>query len=126
MIRNFLKVLILVPLAIVLTLFAVANRHGVTVSIDPIEPATPGLSATLPLFAVLLVTLVAGVLVGGVAAWLRQRRWRMTARRARHETHALRTEIAALKRQLEIAERGAMARASASVASIAYRHHSAA
>ena len=88
----------LVPLAIVIVAFAVANRQDVTVSLDPFNPAVPAASVTKPLFAVILGVLILGVIVGGVAAWLRQTKWRRAARRLERDVADLRAEIDTLKR----------------------------
>jgi uncharacterized integral membrane protein len=88
----------LVPLAVVIIAFAVANRQDVTVSLDPFNPAVPAASVTKPLFVVILAVLIVGVIVGGIAAWLRQTRWRRTARRLEREVANLRAEVDALKR----------------------------
>ena len=55
----------------------------------------------LPLFLVLLVALIAGVIVGGAAAWSRQSKWRRRARRLSADLKAARAETEALRRQLE-------------------------
>lgn len=60
--------------ALILVLFAVANRGAVMVSIDPFAPATPGLSVELPLFLLLFGAAALGVLLGGFADLLRSRR----------------------------------------------------
>jgi uncharacterized integral membrane protein len=96
--RKFVAAVILVPLAIVIIAFAVANRQIVTVSLDPFSSEHPASSLTLPLFALILVLLIAGVLIGGVAAWLRQAKWRRVARRLEREAEELRGEVASLKR----------------------------
>jgi hypothetical protein len=49
------------------------------------------------LFALVIVLLVVGVLIGGIAAWLRQARWRRTARRLEREIADLHIEIEGLK-----------------------------
>src|SRR5260370_29459936 len=76
MIRTFLKALILVPVAVFLILFAVANRQWTGVSLDPFSSEPPALAIHLPLFLVILLALMLGVIVGGGAAWLGHRRWR--------------------------------------------------
>jgi uncharacterized integral membrane protein len=96
--RRIIAALILVPLAIVIIAFAVANRQIVTVSLDPFSSEHPAASLTLPLFALIVVLLVIGVLIGGMAAWLRQTRWRRTARRLEREVADMRVELEALKR----------------------------
>ncbi len=101
--RKIIAALILVPLAVVIIAFAVANRQIVTVSLDPFSAEHPAASLTLPLFALVIVLLVIGVLIGGIAAWLRQSKWRRTARRLEREIADLHIEIEALKRSAGVA-----------------------
>ena len=93
--RRIVTALILVPLAIALIMFAVANREIVTVSLDPFDPAQPALAVRMPLFILIFVFLILGVLLGGFAAWLRQGRHRRASR-------ALRSDISGLRREIEI------------------------
>ncbi len=72
MFRKIVTWIIVIPLAAVIIAFVVANRQTVTVSFDPFSVASPAYAATLPLFAVIFVVLIMGVLVGGFAAWFRQ------------------------------------------------------
>lgn len=95
MVRKLLVWSILIPIALILVLFAVANREVVTVSFDPFDSAQPAFALRMPLFALIFVFLILGVLVGGIAAWLRQGRHRQTAR-------SLRTDLAGLRREVEI------------------------
>jgi uncharacterized integral membrane protein len=97
-VRSLIAALILVPLAIVIIAFAVANRQIVTVSLDPFSAEHPAASVALPLFGLIIVFLIVGVLIGGIAAWLRQARWRRMARRLEREAGALRGEIEEFKR----------------------------
>jgi uncharacterized integral membrane protein len=97
-VRSLIAALILVPLAIVIIAFAVANRQIVTVSLDPFSAEHPAASVALPLFGLIIVLLIVGVLIGGIAAWLRQARWRRMARRLEREAGALRGEIEEFKR----------------------------
>ncbi len=85
MLRRIVAALILVPLAIIIIAFAVANRQEVTVSLDPFGASAPAASLTLPLFALVILVLIIGVVIGGSAAWLRQGRWRRAARRLERE-----------------------------------------
>lgn len=95
--RSFLKALILVPIALAVVLFSVANRAPVRVSFDPISREAPVLAYDLPLFAVVLVALAVGVLIGGLAAWLAQGKHRKAARRSRREVETLRSQAQALR-----------------------------
>ena len=99
--RKIATVLLLVPLAIALIVFAVANREIVTVSFDPFDSAQPALSLRMPLFVLIFAFLIAGVLLGGFAAWLRQGRHRRASRALRSDLVGLRREIEILNTRLE-------------------------
>jgi uncharacterized integral membrane protein len=100
MIRRFATALILVPLAILLLCLAVANRQSVVVSFDPFDSAHPALTRALPLYVLMLTLVIGGVLIGGVAAWLRQGKWRRAARLADAQARELRVEVERLRRRL--------------------------
>ena len=97
--RKFLTALIVIPLALILMVFAVANRHFVTVSFDPFVSNDPSFSVTLPLFLLLIVVAALGVVAGGCAVWFGQRRWRRAARRHDADARAARGELADLRAQ---------------------------
>ncbi|MGY3510514.1 lipopolysaccharide assembly protein LapA domain-containing protein [Bradyrhizobium lupini] len=97
--RKFLTALVVIPLGLVLMVFAVANRHFVTVSFDPFVSNDPSFSVTLPLFLLLIVVAALGVLAGGCAVWFGQRHWRRAARRHDAEVRAARGELADLRAQ---------------------------
>jgi uncharacterized integral membrane protein len=99
MIRRIVTALILVPLAIIVISLAVANRQSVVVSFDPFDQAHPALTRALPLYLLMLVLLIGGVVVGGIAAWIRQAKWRRAARRADAQARELRAEVERLKRR---------------------------
>jgi uncharacterized integral membrane protein len=94
--RRIVTTIIVVPLAVVLIAFAVANRQMVTVSFDPFSVTEPAAVLTLPLFALIILLLIVGVAIGGAAAWLRQSRWRSAARRLEREVADLRAKVDAL------------------------------
>lgn len=100
MFRKIVTVILVAPLAAVIIAFAVANRQLVTVSFDPFSTANPAYAATLPLFVLIFVLVIFGVVVGGAAAWLRQSKWRRAARQAEAEVRALHQELAALRARL--------------------------
>jgi uncharacterized integral membrane protein len=94
---RFLKALVLLPIAVLIVLLAVANRQSVTLSLDPFSQAAPEFSVDMPLFAVLFLAVMAGVMIGGVAAWLAQGKHRRERRRYRREASSLRYETDRLK-----------------------------
>ncbi len=99
MFRKIVTALIVVPLAVIIVAFAVANRQSVTVSFDPLSSAAPAYAATVPLFVLIFVLVIVGVIVGGVAAWLRQGKWRRLARRLESDVRDLHAEIESIRRR---------------------------
>ena len=97
MFRRITTAIIVIPPAVLLIAFAVANRHSVTVSFDPFSATNPAYAATLPLFVLIFVLVILGVIVGGVAAWLRQSKWRRTARQLDADVRALHQELEAVR-----------------------------
>jgi uncharacterized integral membrane protein len=104
MIRKIVTALMLVPIAIVVVTFAVANRRTVVVSFDPFDQAHPAFALALPLFELLLAVVIGGVVIGGVAAWIRQSKWRRAARLAQAQARELDAELDQLKRHMGVAE----------------------
>ena len=95
---RFLKVVILLLFAIVLLGFAFANREVVTVSFDPFAPTdAAAFSIAAPLFAVVIVAAMLGVVAGASATWLSQGRHRKASRQNRIEAEKLRAQAQALK-----------------------------
>ena len=121
--RKFIAAIILVPLAILMVMFAVANRGSVAISLDPFSANAPALTVHVPMFLLLLIVLIIGVLVGGIAAWLRQSKWRRVARRLERELRVARSETEDARRRLAAAQTPPPA---PPIPSIAYRRSPAA
>ena len=100
MIRKIVMAVILVPLAAIIIAFAVANRQTITVSFDPFDAAQPAYAAALPLFVLIFILVIFGVILGGTATWLRQARWQWAARRAENENRELRLQLDRLQREV--------------------------
>jgi uncharacterized integral membrane protein len=103
--RKFFTVLVLIPLAILFVVFAVANRHLVTVSFDPFNSSNPSIGTTLPLFVVIILVAILGVVAGGMATWFRQGHWRRAARQHEADVRRARTELTDLRTQMATASR---------------------
>jgi uncharacterized integral membrane protein len=95
--RKFFASVMLIPLGLVFVVFAVANRHLVTVSFDPFTSTDPSIAVTLPLFVVLILVAIAGVVAGGAASWFGQRHWRRAARRHEADARQARAQLADLR-----------------------------
>ena len=95
--RKFFTALVVIPLGLLFIVFAVANRHLVTVSFDPFNSVNPSVAVSLPLFAVIIVAAILGVAAGGMATWFRQRHWRRAARQHEADARRARAEVADLR-----------------------------
>jgi uncharacterized integral membrane protein len=94
--RKFFTAVILIPLGLIFIVFAVANRHLVTVSFDPFNSSDPSAGVTLPLFVVIIAVAIVGVVAGGCATWFRQRHWRRAARQHEADARQARAQLADL------------------------------
>jgi uncharacterized integral membrane protein len=113
--RKFLITwLIVIPLAVIFVVFAVANRHFVTVSFDPFNSSAPSVSIAIPLFVLIIVVAILGVIAGGCATWFSQRHWRRSARRHEVDARTVRAQLddlrAAQLRETQAATRADAAR----------------
>ncbi len=97
---RYIRIAVVAVVAIILLLFAIANRQIVMVSFDPLGSVdNPALAVTAPLFAVVIVSAMLGVIAGAAATWVSQGRHRRAARRHRAEAAKWRAEAESLKTQ---------------------------
>ncbi len=108
MFRNLLRAIVLIPVAIILVAWALANRAPVVVSFDPFNASEPAFALSVPLYAVCFVVLIAGVLIGGAATWLKQGRWRRARARLAAENNVIRTELERHRRAANPRDRNAL------------------
>jgi hypothetical protein len=108
--RKFLTGLIVIPLGLIFVVFAVANRHFVTVSFDPFNSTAPSVSMALPLFVLIIVVAILGVVAGGLATWFSQRRFRRAARLHEADARTVRAQLDDIRAAQAAASRGEAAR----------------
>ena len=95
---RFLKIVILLLLAVILLGFAFANRELVTISFDPFASTdNAAFSIVTPLFAVVIVAAMLGVVAGALATWVSQGRHRRASRQSRVEAEKWRAQAQALR-----------------------------
>lgn len=87
-----LKLALFALIAIIVAAFAIGNRDGVVLSLWPF-----GLELALPLFLALEATLLIGLVLGGLVAWLRAGRHRARARRLARRVEELEGELHRLR-----------------------------
>jgi hypothetical protein len=95
---RFVRIAILALCAIILLGFAFANRDLVTVSFDPFASSdNAAFSFPAPLFAVVTVAAMLGVVAGATATWISQGRHRRASRLSRREADKWRAQAQAAK-----------------------------
>jgi hypothetical protein len=77
---RFIGLFVSIVSAVILIAIAVANRKTVVLVLDPISPDNPVISLALPFYAYLFAMLILGVVLGGIATWFSQGKWRRMAR----------------------------------------------
>ena len=100
MINKIAGWIVLVPLCLGLIVLALANRHLVAVNFNPfvnVDQAAPGYG--VPLFVILYLMLLVGILLGGVATWFAQGHHRRREKHWRREAYQLSGELEALRRK---------------------------
>ena len=104
MLNKIVGWLVLVPLCLGLIVFALANRQLVAVNLNPFTASdltAPGYG--VPLFVVLYVVLLVGVLLGGCATWFAQAPHRRREKHWRREARTLGAELDALRKSQGLA-----------------------
>ncbi|MEM9709631.1 MAG: LapA family protein [Pseudomonadota bacterium] len=96
----YIRVGFLALIAIVLVTIALANRDLVTFTLLPQdlgEMSAFNWSFELPLYGVIFLSIVGGILIGFVWEWLREFRYRSMATKERRHRQRLEEEVRALK-----------------------------
>ena len=93
MLNRIVIALVVVPVAIILIALAVANRAPAVFTIYPFNPGNPALTLQLPLFVMLFLALGLGMVIGSLATWWKQGRYRKEAKARSREVETLRGEI---------------------------------
>lgn len=99
---RYVRYAILAMLAIVLFTLAIANRDPVVLRFLPpgmAEAMGGSWAVQMPLFLVILGSAVIGLGVGFIWEWLREHRYRRTARKATQEARKLDAEVSQLRRE---------------------------
>ena len=94
MLNRFVLIAVFVPLAIVLVALAVANRGATAFTLDPFNPGNPALTWQMPLFVLLFAAIAVGMIIGSLATWLKQGRYRKLARQRSQEAETLKQAAA--------------------------------
>ena len=88
------------PLAVAVVVFSVNNRSEVVLDLWPLGPLGFA-AAPVPLFAVVLVALLAGFLLGGFVAWVSAAKVRKRARAESRRADGAERELAEAKNSIQ-------------------------
>ena len=78
--RRFFVILLALAAAAILMPIGIANRQPVTLNLDPFGRTGTPLAAEMSLSLLMFLVFMLGLLVGGLATWAGQGKWRRTAR----------------------------------------------
>ena len=114
-----MQMLLALLAALVLIPFGVANRHAVPVTFDPFGQLNSTFAFDVPLALLLFVALMVGLVLGGLASWMTQGRWRRTARVKSREAFQWKAEADRLARERDASVLGGTSGVSGAAASLA-------
>jgi uncharacterized integral membrane protein len=100
--HRIIRLVVILPAVAVLAAIGLANTQDVRLALDPFRPGDPALSLVLPFYVWLLAALILGVLIGGLASWGTQARWRRSARRSEAEMQRWKAEADRLGRERQL------------------------
>ncbi len=92
---RWLSWILLLPLCVVVVVFFVSNRTVITIDLWPL-----GYTVELPVFAIVLVSLMFGFVLGGMIAWARGAKNRSKARSVARDATSARRELSALRQEI--------------------------
>lgn len=101
MTRKLINFIILIPIAIILIVLSVANRNVVTLALNPFDPGDSVLSINAPFFVFLFAALMIGMVIGSLATWFKQGRYRKKARQEAKEAVRWHTEADKQRERVE-------------------------
>ena len=90
--RKILYLFFIAPIAIILILLSVANRHWVTFSFDPLNTQDPAFAFSLPFFVFIFLALIIGAFFGASLTWFSQGKHRKALREKSYENNLMQRE----------------------------------
>lgn len=85
------------PVALVVSVFAISNRQIVSLSFDIFSSDDPFISVAMPVYLLVLVPTFFGILIGGMSVWIAGSEVRRNARRLSRKTRKLERDLEMLR-----------------------------
>jgi hypothetical protein len=98
---RFIRLTLLTIVTIAILALAVANGHYVTLYLDPLAPRDTAVAIEIRLFAVVLVCVIAGIVIGSIVMWFLQGRWRRLAKQRGAEVQKLKRDLTLMETELQ-------------------------
>ena len=102
--KKFFWIVIMMPLGVVLATLMVINRHEVSFYYNPFVVKELAHPYPMPFFYYLLGALIIGTIIGSMATWFAQGRWRKVARKRSREARDMRKKADDLMQQVEMSK----------------------
>lgn len=99
MTKKLINIIILVPIGVVLIVLCVANRQSVSMALNPFNAEDKVLSVTAPFFVYIFIAFIVGLVLGSLATWFSQHKYRKTAKAKKREAAQWRAEADRQKTQ---------------------------
>lgn len=100
MIQRTLNLILTMATFALLVTVALTNTHPVDLKLDPFNPDASGAPfIRLPFFVYLIAMLMVGVILGGIASWFSQVKWRRAAKTRTQEALRWKAEADRLMRE---------------------------
>lgn len=81
------------PIALLVIAFAIANRQWTRLSLDPFSSDSPTFSINMPLWALFVLGVFIGILLGWASCWIGQGKYRRLSRERGREVTILQSEL---------------------------------
>ena len=90
--KRIFAFIILVPIAVILIAFIVANRAMVALTLNPFQPNDDKFTYHAPFFIWLFVFLIIGMIIGSLITWFTQHKYRKSLKSTKAELENLKTQ----------------------------------
>jgi len=94
--KRLAALVVLIPVALLLIAFIIANREMMVLEFNPFAQGASNWQVRAPVFLFLFIFLGLGVVLGSVATWIGQHKYRKAARRQKSESGSASSQNLAL------------------------------
>lgn len=100
LVRLFKWIILALVVVLPIVTLSVMNRQNVRLNLDPFTGENPAIYIEWPFFVYLFIALFIGILIGGIGSWIRQGKWRKSARVRASEAREWRAKADRASRRL--------------------------